>query len=149
MKDLEETNLIPVIKEYVASGKLLIGICLGMQLLFDQSSEYGITKGLSFIPGNVEEFNISLKVPHMGWNSLSIKINDPITKYIKDEDYVYFIHSYYAITDSKYIIANTTYEVSVPAIVRKDNVIGMQFHPEKSGQVGLRLLQALKELIPC
>lgn len=147
MKELENRDLIEVIQEHVSNNKILIGICLGMQLLFEDSEEFGYTKGLGLIQGNIKELNIPYKVPHMGWNSLDIKTNDDTVKNIKKNDFVYFVHSYYAVTDQKYVIASTDYGVEIPAIVRKDNVIGMQFHPEKSGLVGLQLLQNIKELI--
>ncbi|MEC9485319.1 MAG: imidazole glycerol phosphate synthase subunit HisH [Candidatus Izemoplasma sp.] len=146
MQDLEKTGLIPLIKTHVKNGKLLVGICLGMQLLFDSSTEYGQTEGLGFITGNVIYLDINKKVPHMGWNELLFNQEDNILKNINESDYVYFVHSYYADTPSENVIAYTDYEINIPAIVRKDNVIGMQFHPEKSGQVGLKLLQAIKEM---
>ena len=145
MTDLRESNLIPAIKRHVELGKPLIGICLGMQLLFEQSTEFGVHQGLGFIPGTIEELTIDRKVPHMGWNDLTIRQTRPIVANIEDGDFVYFVHSFYAITDEQYIIATTDYDVRIPAIVQKDNVIGMQFHPEKSGEVGLKLLQTLKE----
>ena len=148
MDDLIATGLIPYIKRHVEQGKPLIGVCLGMQLLFDSSTEFGFTKGLSFIPGTVEELQIPYKVPHMGWNDLTIKQDKPVTKNIQNGDYVYFVHSFYAKTSEEYIVATTEYGVTIPAIVQNGNVIGMQFHPEKSGEVGLKLLQAIGALIP-
>jgi glutamine amidotransferase len=147
MDSLEQRQLVDVIKEFVKTGKPMIGICLGMQLLFDYSMEFGKRKGLGLIPGQVLEFDIEEKVPHMGWNDLSIQQDDLIVKRIKTGEFVYFVHSFYAETDAKYIIADTQYGIRVPAIVNKDNVYGMQFHPEKSGDVGLRLMQQFKELI--
>lgn len=147
MEDLIKTGLIPYIKRHVEQGKPLIGVCLGMQLLFDSSTEFGFTKGLSFIPGTVEELKIQYKVPHMGWNDLTIKQDQPVISNINNGDYVYFVHSYYANTSDEYIVATTDYGVTIPAIVQRNNVIGMQFHPEKSGEVGLKLLQAIGALI--
>ena len=147
MNDLINTGLIPFINNHVLSGKVLIGICLGMQLLFDGSEEFTYTNGLGYLPGTIKELKIPDKVPHMGWNDLTIVQQDPVTMNIQNGDYVYFIHSYYADMNPEYIIATTTYGVTIPAIVRKDNIIGMQFHPEKSGTVGLNILQAIKELI--
>ena len=147
MEDLEERGLVPLILDHVSQGKLLFGVCLGMQLLFDSSTEFGWTKGLGLIPGTVEELVVSRKVPHMGWNAVTIEQSDPITTNITNGDYVYFVHSYYAKTKQEYIVATTDYDVTIPAIVRNNNVIGMQFHPEKSGEVGLRLLQAFQELM--
>lgn len=147
MNDLLETGLVPLIRNHVSSNKPLVGICLGMQLLFDSSTEFGDTDGLGLIPGTIEELDIDLKVPHMGWNDLTIQQDDLVVQTIGNGDYVYFVHSFYAKTNPQYIVATTEYGVTIPAIVRNNNVIGMQFHPEKSGDVGLRLLQALKELI--
>ncbi|QMS84783.1 imidazole glycerol phosphate synthase subunit HisH [Candidatus Xianfuyuplasma coldseepsis] len=147
MKDLKQTGLIPIIDQHVANGKLLVGICLGMQLLFEASEEFTYTEGLGYIDGTVKALNIPYKVPHMGWNDLTVIKEDPITCTISNGDYVYFIHSYYVNTSLENVIAYTNYGVDIPAIVRKKNIIGMQFHPEKSGRVGLRLLQAIKEMI--
>lgn len=145
LKDLE---LIEPIKEFVKSGKYLVGICLGMQLLYDKSFEYGEYDGLGLINGNVELLDINLKVPHMGWNNLKFqKEDDEILRYINEDSYVYFVHSYYANSSNKELVAYAEYEKKVPAIVRKDNVYGLQFHPEKSGEVGNNILKAYKELI--
>ena len=143
MKGLEERNLIPFINSWVESGKYLLGICLGMQLLFEKSYEMGEHKGLGYIKGEVVPFDIpkSYKVPHMGWNELVINRQDSIVDGITDGEYVYFVHSYHAskMLDEN-LIAYSEYHIDVPAIVRKDNVIGMQFHPEKSDVTGTRLL---------
>lgn len=147
MEDLKKTGLIPLIETHVSNGKLLIGICLGMQLLFEASEEFRYTKGLGFLNGTIKELNIPLKVPHMGWNDLTITTSDPIVSNITNGDYVYFIHSFYADISEDTVIASTNYGITIPAIVRKNNIIGMQFHPEKSGQVGLRLLTTIKEMI--
>lgn len=145
LKDLE---LIDPIKEFVKSGKYLVGICLGMQLLYDKSFEYGEYDGLGLIDGNVELLDINFKVPHMGWNNLKFqKEDDEILRYINEDSYVYFVHSYYANSSNKELVAYAEYEKKVPAIVRKDNVYGLQFHPEKSGEVGNNILKAYKELI--
>lgn len=145
LKDLE---LIEPIKEFVKSGKYLVGICLGMQLLYDKSFEYGEYDGLGLIDGNVELLDINFKVPHMGWNNLKFqKEDDEILRYINEDSYVYFVHSYYANSSNKELVAYAEYEKKVPAIVRKDNVYGLQFHPEKSGEVGNNILKAYKELI--
>lgn len=145
LKDLE---LIEPIKEFVKSGKYLVGICLGMQLLYDKSFEYGEYDGLGLIDGNVELLDINLKVPHMGWNNLKFqKEDDEILRYINEDSYVYFVHSYYANSSNKELVAYAEYEKKVPAIVRKDNIYGLQFHPEKSGEVGNNILKAYKELI--
>ena len=145
---LKNLEIIEPIKESVASGKYLIGICLGMQLLYEKSFEYGQHEGLGLIEGSVDFLDINLKVPHMGWNNLKFeKNNDEILKYIEEDSYVYFVHSYFANSSNKELVAYAEYEKNIPAIVRKDNVYGLQFHPEKSGKVGEDILKAYKELI--
>lgn len=145
---LNDLELVNPIKEFVKSGKYMIGICLGMQLLYEKSFEYGEYDGLGLIEGNVEFLDIDLKVPHMGWNNLKFeKSNDDILKYIKEDSYVYFVHSYYVNSSNKELVAYTEYENKIPGIVRKGNIYGLQFHPEKSGEVGENILRAYKELI--
>lgn len=146
IKSLKATGLVEDIVKCVEDGKPLLGICLGMQLLYEKSYEDGEWEGLGILKGNVVKFDESLKVPHMGWNNLTFKREDPILKYIKQDDYIYFVHSYYVDTLED-AIAYTEYGVQVPAIVGKGSVYGMQFHPEKSGEVGLNLLKAFGELI--
>lgn len=147
IKKLEDTGLIPVIKEEITK-KPLLGICLGMQLLLDKSYEFGEYKGLGLIPGEVVQFDIpkEYKVPHMGWNSLDIKQECPLLKNTKQGDYVYYVHSFYAKTDSKYIAATSNYCIDVPGVIFNGNVYGAQFHPEKSGEVGLKILKAFGEI---
>lgn len=147
IKLLDESGLSKVIKEEVAKGKYIIGICLGMQLLYEKGFEYGEYEGLGLIKGSIEYLDIKLKVPHMGWNNLKFNKEDPILKYIKQDEYVYFVHSYYAVSDNSELVAYAQYEKNVPAIVRKDNVYGVQFHPEKSGDTGLNILKAYMESI--
>jgi len=148
---LEATGLIPVLREEAAK-KPLLGICLGMQLLFDRSFEYGEHPGLGLVPGEVVDLrealeDKSLKVPHMGWNSLQIKPEDPIFKYFEDGEYVYYVHSFYARNCAANTLGTSEYgNVSVTGVVRSGQVYGMQFHPEKSGSAGLRLLRAFAEL---
>ena len=145
---LESTGLIPIIKEE-AEKKPLLGICLGMQLLLEKSYEFGEYEGLGFIPGDVVQFDIpkEYKVPHMGWNALDFTQKDcPLFKYIKDKDYVYFVHSFYAKTEPKYVAATANYAIDVTGVVWNKNVYGTQFHPEKSGEVGLNILRAFGEL---
>jgi glutamine amidotransferase len=145
---LKEKNLIDPILEEVKKGKTLLGICLGMQLLYEKSFENGEYDGLGLIEGKVEKFDIKLKVPHMGWNNLKIKQNsNPIVKYIEEGDYVYYVHSYYAVGREQDVVAYSEYEVEIPGIVNKDNIYGIQFHPEKSGTVGHNILKAYKEII--
>lgn len=147
INSLNNMNLVPVIKEHVEKGKFLIGICLGMQLLYEKSYENGEYEGLGLIEGSVKKLDIDLKVPHMGWNNLKFNKDDEILKYIKEDDYVYFVHSYYINSSNKELVAYTNYEEIVPSIVRKGNVYGIQFHPEKSSQVGLNIIKAYGEMI--
>lgn len=150
IEKLEERNLIPVIKERAAAGVPLLGICLGMQLLFEKSYEYGEYEGLKLIPGEIRpieaDLTIPLKVPQIGWNSLNILHECPLTKYISEGDYVYFVHSYYAKNAGDAVITTSDYGVQVPGIVQNNSVYGCQFHPEKSGGVGLNILRAFDEL---
>lgn len=148
MENLGATGLIPCLERNIKSGKVLMGICLGMQLMFDSSTEGGEYKGLGWLPGEIVRFEPGLKIPHMGWNRLEINREDPIVKGIGADASVYFVHSYYLKTpDPSMIVASAEYGIAVPAVVRRDNLIGMQFHPEKSGAVGLRLLMNLKEMM--
>ena len=144
---LDESGLSSVIKEEALSGKYIIGICLGMQLLYEESHEYGAYKGLGLINVSIEYLDVNLKIPHMGWNNLKFNKQDPILKYIKEDEYAYFVHSYYAVSDNSEVLAYADYEKKVPAIVRKNNVYGIQFHPEKSGETGFNILRAYKEII--
>lgn len=151
MKKLKETGLDVVVKEEVKNKKPLLGICLGMQLLFTKSFEYGEYDGLNLIEGEIrpiaDVIDRSLKIPHMGWNSLNFKIKDhPLFKYVNENDYVYFVHSYYATNCEKDTIATSNYSYDLTASVGKDNVMGCQFHPEKSGEVGLKILKAFCEM---
>jgi glutamine amidotransferase len=148
---LQNSGLSDVVKEYAKSGKPLMGICLGMQLLFTESHEYGIHKGLDLIGGKVvgmkDRIKGDLKIPHMGWNSLKFTDKEnPIFKYINDGDFVYFVHSYYATECEDFVTSTADYGANITASVRRDNVYGCQFHPEKSGDVGLKILKAFCEL---
>ena len=150
MKKLEDTGLVPCIREEVQK-KPLLGICLGMQLLFDESCEYGIHKGLGFVSGKIASMaedlqDKSLKVPHIGWNSLQIVKDDPLFKYVKDGEYVYYVHSFYGKDCADSTLATSQYGLTVTGVVRQGLVWGTQFHPEKSGDTGLRLLKAFGEL---
>ncbi len=149
VKKLKNTGLDLVLKEEAEKGKAVMGICLGMQMLFERSFEYGCHKGLGLIKGDVipfeGEIDSSLKIPHIGWNALEIKEDLPIFKYINNGDHVYFVHSYFAaVTDET--IAKCEYGTVFTAAVGKDNIYGCQFHPEKSGQVGLNILKGFCEL---
>lgn len=150
MEKLTATGLIPVLRRE-AERKPFLGICLGMQLLFDESEEYGKHAGLGLISGRVCDLRAdlsdkSLKVPHMGWNSLEIK-DDPFFRYVENGEYVYYVHSFYAKDCAEYTLGVSQYgNVSVTGVARRGNVYGTQFHPEKSGDTGLRLLRAFMEL---
>lgn len=150
---LNESGLATMIRDYVGTGKPLLGICLGMQLLFEESEENGMTAGLSLLPGKVVRFpgtaknGESYKVPHMGWNRLEWVNGSKVTENL-DEDYAYFVHSYYVKTDDQdIVIAKASYYEDVPAVVGKENVFGMQFHPEKSSKLGVGLLQNFTKLV--
>ena len=148
---MEGTGLVPVLREE-AERKPLLGICLGMQLLFDRGFEYGEHPGLGLVPGQVVSLresleDKSLKVPHMGWNSLDVLRDDPLFRYFKSGEYVYYVHSFYARDCDASTLGTSRYgNVAVTGAVRCGNVWGAQFHPEKSGDAGLRLLRAFAEL---
>lgn len=147
---LRSTGLDRVVQEEAGKGKPLMGICLGMQMLFDRSYEYGEYEGLGLIPGEIVPMEgripKKLPIPHIGWNELMLKQPSPLMKNTANGDYVYFVHSYYAETPAEYVIATTDYGVEMTAAVQKDNVYGCQFHPEKSSEVGLSILKAFCEL---
>jgi len=150
-KKLAETGLDRVICEEAANGKPLMGICLGMQMLFDRSFEYGEHEGLGLIRGEVvpllKKIPAELKVPHIGWNALELKRPEhPLMKYTKSGCCVYFVHSFYAAKCEDSTIATSEYGIDVTAAVAKANVMGCQFHPEKSGSVGLDILKAFCEV---
>lgn len=148
MSNLREYKLVPVIKEAVASGKPFLGICLGLQLLFEGSEEDPGVAGLGILPGLVKKIKApGLKVPHMGWNSLELKNRSPLFSGLTASSYVYFVHSYHAVPgDASLITAVTGYGEAVTAAVGRGNLQAVQFHPEKSGTVGLKILQNFKEL---
>lgn len=150
MAKLEATGLVPVIKQEV-EHKPLLGICLGMQLLFEKSYEYGEHAGLGFIQGEVcplepDLTDKSLKVPQIGWNALHIVKDDPLFQYIREGEYVYYVHSYYGKNCTESTLATSEYSIPVTGAVRAGKVYGTQFHPEKSGDTGLRILKAFAEL---
>ncbi len=154
--NLEKYGLKETLISEAKKGKPFLGICLGMQMLFEKSYEYGEYEGLGLINGTVEEIkkyipeNSDLKIPHMGWNSLIINErfkDDKILKNVDNNEYVYYVHSYFAKTDMKNIVAYSEYGTKIPGIVKNENVYGMQFHPEKSGDTGLKLLKNWGELI--
>ncbi len=144
-----------MVKDEAAKGKPLLGICLGMQLLFDEGEEYGKHRCLGLIPGKVVSMKPVIpegyKVPHIGWNRLMFPEERPkslLFKYVSEGDCVYFVHSYYASECGPYVIADTEYGARLTAAAAKGNVFGCQFHPEKSGKVGLSILKAFCELKP-
>ena len=149
-KKLRSTGLDVVLKELAASGKPLLGICLGMQMLFEKSYEYGEHEGLGLIPGQVVPMEgvipADYKIPHIGWNALHFTKDSPLFSGIQDGDCVYFVHSYYAADCGDAVTATAEYGAPLTAAVEKGNVYGCQFHPEKSGKVGLSILKAFCEL---
>ena len=149
-KKLRETGLDKVILDEAKAGKPILGICLGMQMLFEKSYEYGEHKGLSLLNGSVVPMqgaiDEKLQIPHIGYNALIFKKSHPLLKYIKEGDFVYFVHSYYAVDCEDSLVAYAEYDKDITAIVAKDNVMGCQFHPEKSGEVGLNILRAFAEM---
>ena len=149
-RKLRESGLDKTIIELAQKGKPLMGICLGMQMLFEKSYEYGEHQGLGLIKGNVVPMkNVipdDLKIPHIGWNPLIFKNQSPLFSGIKDGDCVYFVHSYYATDCDKSVIATAEYGAELTAAVQTKNVFGCQFHPEKSGNVGLAILKAFTEM---
>jgi glutamine amidotransferase len=147
MDALKRSGLIPYILDHVKQNKSLFGICLGMQLLYEWGYEYGQHQGLGLLKGEVDKLDISLKVPHMGWNSLKIMKEDPLLKGLSEGDSGYFVHSYYVKSPMDDVLAGTTYGVFIPAVVRNKNIIATQFHPEKSGTIGQRILNNYREVI--
>lgn len=140
--NLKKFELIPVLQDEVRRGKFLMGVCLGMQALFEKDYEGGEYEGLGFLPGEIVPFRTNLKVPHMGWNELEFRTQHWLQNGLPQHPYVYFVHSYYKTpVDTPDVIAVAQYGQPVPAICGKDNVLGFQFHPEKSGRVGAQLLQ--------
>ena len=148
-RKLAESGLDKVVVEEARRGKKLFGICLGMQMLFEYSYEYGVHEGLGLLRGSVVGMQgripEELKIPHIGWNALNIKKEHPIFKYVKEGDHVYFVHSFYAEGCEESLLATSEYGRDLTAAVALGNVSGTQFHPEKSGEVGLSILRAFAE----
>ena len=143
MKHLKETNLDEAMKEFIKSGKYVLGVCLGMQLLFERSEEFGNHKGLEIIEGEVIKFDknkMQEKIPHMGWNKMFFKRKTALFEGLENP-YLYFVHSYHVICDEKYVIGKTIYGYEFVSAVNKDNVFGFQPHPEKSHNAGLKILE--------
>lgn len=149
MRNLRETGLDATVKQFAALGKPLLGICLGMQLLFDESEEHGRHEGLGLLPGRVVRFKGDYKVPHMGWNELVFtQDSNPLFEGL-EPGYVYFVHSYHALPEKREdLLATTDYHRPVTAIVGRGSLYGMQFHPEKSGELGMALLRNFTRLVP-
>ena len=149
IKKLRDSGLDKVIIDEAKKGKKIMGICLGMQLLFEKSYEYGEHNGLGLLKGKVvpmeNRIPANLKIPHIGWNALDFKRESEIFRYINDGDFVYFVHSFYADECDDSVIAASKYGAEITAAVQKENVYGCQFHPEKSGGVGLNILKAFCE----
>lgn len=142
MKNLRDMGLDVVIKRAAKEGKPILGICLGMQLFFDGSEEIEKCEGLGLLKGNIMKLEGSIKIPHMGWNDLIFETNSPLLAGLVENSYVYFVHSYYAQVGEENIVnAYSMYEKKIPAIVSKGNIFGLQFHPEKSGEAGMKLLK--------
>lgn len=139
MAEIDGRGLTPLLREAVERGTPLLGICIGMQLLFEESEEHGHNRGLGILPGRVRRFEGDLPVPHMGWNTLRRRRAHPILEGVADGAHVYFVHSYYCDAADDVVIAASDYGREFPAIVGRDSVLGLQFHPEKSQGVGLRL----------
>ena len=150
MKNLEQYGLIDAVRTSISSGKPFLGICLGLQLLFTESEEFGISKGLDIIKGRVVRFKgpelSGLKIPHMGWNSILIKRQAPALRDVPDNSHVYFVHSFHVVPEDKRVIATTTpYGIEFVSSVWRDNVFAVQFHPEKSQGLGLSILKRFGE----
>ena len=147
---LRASGMDKAVKEETAKGKPLLGVCLGMQMLFERSYEYGIHEGLGLLKGEIrpieERIPAGLKIPQMGWNALKIVKDSPLLKYTREGEYVYFVHSYSAVNCKESLLAVTEYGADLTACVGKGNVFGCQFHPEKSSDVGLRILKAFCEM---
>jgi glutamine amidotransferase len=147
MANLEAKGLAQALRERVHAGTPLLGLCLGLQLLFSDSEEFGYTRGFDFIRGNIKRLPANLKVPHIGWNQLHIKRPDPLLEGVREGSFVYFVHSYYAaaqVPDD--VLATTDYEMEFPSVTRHENVWATQFHPEKSQDVGLQILRNFARL---
>lgn len=145
MAELQKRDLVNILKQVATNKTPMLGICLGMQLLFDSSEEYGKHTGLGLINGNVKAIPADVKVPQMGWNQNRVLRNSPFD--IIDQQFTYFVHSYYADCPQEAVVAGVDYGTFIPSIVQNNNVYGMQFHPEKSGKVGLELLEKFQGVV--
>ncbi|MED0962735.1 imidazole glycerol phosphate synthase subunit HisH [Bacillus paramycoides] len=147
MDVLEKKDLVYVLKEVGSSGKPLLGICLGMQLLFEKSEELQNCNGLNLLPGVIRKLKVPYKIPHMGWNELKKEGEISLWKGVEDGSFVYYVHSYYADCPNEIVYGASEYGVKVPGFVAKGNIFGAQFHPEKSGEIGMQMLKNFKEVV--
>ena len=147
MDEIRKRDLVPVLLDAAAAGTPLLGICIGMQVLFEESEEHGRHEGLGLLPGRVRHLGGDLPVPHMGWNRLRRRRAHPLLDGLEDGAYVYFVHSYFCDAEDHVVIATTDYGRDFPAVVGRDNVLGVQFHPEKSQAVGLRMVSSFVRFV--
>jgi len=149
MDAMHRSDLAKAIKAFIHTGKPFLGVCVGLQMLFSESEEFGKSKGLDIFSGRVVKFDQGQKVPHMGWNQIQIsKEGNPLLKGLKDGDFLYFVHSYYVVPEKKDITATqTSYGLDFTSMVWEKNVFGTQFHPEKSQGVGLKIYENFKDLV--
>ncbi|MFZ1082936.1 MAG: imidazole glycerol phosphate synthase subunit HisH [Candidatus Kryptoniota bacterium] len=141
MRNIETLGIKDALVDFGKSGKPMMGICLGMQLLFNVSFELGIYEGLSLVPGEVVAFSSTVKVPHMGWNQVELKKTSRLFQGLSNFEYAYFVHSYFVKAEADYVSGVTDYGLKFPAIIERENVFGIQFHPEKSQSFGLKILE--------
>ncbi len=148
MKNLRESSLIEPIVRSIQKGKPYLGICLGLQVLFTESEEFGVYKGFDILKGRVVRFQINLKVPHIGWNNVKILRRPPIFDGIQDEAFFYFVHSFYVAPDDNDVIATMTdYGITFTSMIWKENIFATQFHPEKSQELGLKVLKNFGDFV--
>jgi glutamine amidotransferase len=145
--NLSKQDLRDVIKDVITTGKPFLGICLGLQLLFEYSEENGLYEGLKIFKGGVKKLSTGLKIPHMGWNQLDIKMKTPILEGVKNKTAYYFVHSYHVVPEENIIAAIIDYGQEVVAVIARENVFGIQFHPEKSSKAGLGILRNYRRLV--
>jgi imidazole glycerol-phosphate synthase subunit HisH len=147
MNNLRERGLEDFVIEAAKSGTPIIGLCVGLQMMFDEGHEFGIHKGLGLLPGKIVRFAEGVRVPHVGWNQVEIKKNHPIFRDLPDQSFFYFVHSYHVVTDDpSCVLGETEYATRYPSICGRDNIVGVQFHPEKSQAAGLKLLKNFAEM---
>ncbi len=147
MNNLRERGLEGFVIEAARSGKPIIGLCVGLQMMFDEGHEFGIHKGLGLLPGKIVRFPDGVRVPHVGWNQVEIKRDHPIFNNLPDQSFFYFVHSYHVVTDDpSCVLGETEYATRYPSICGRNNIVGVQFHPEKSQAAGLKLLKNFAEM---